>query len=521
MLAQYSGRKARQVPLIYVLVAATIVTVPFLFLQWSTAEYLPICRTKVQISEGTSSTSQISTLPTAPTLTPIFVSSLELPSEYSLSPDQEMCERMYGRGYFAHIEKHQHPYCERSSSSFLQCFSAPRLPLPWMSQWSSVTGDPFCIAQGVYFNNTGGNKQHFKAHCNTRPDTVEFAEYWGGSGVGGEFKAHWDLKTETPGCNKDQNNGEWLFVIKREESTNIWHNIMGLWQAMLTLDGMQAIRNPATGRPWMSKEDVASMRIVFDDDIPPQDLDDWWKILNGKAPVKVKDLEKGACYGNVLLPLPGSSSPFWAALVETVYHEPCQSSILIDVFRRRVFQHLGIKPRPLNILPEENLKITFVNRTRTRKLWNADALMEKVRTRYPKSRVNVTDFETLPLRDQVVLAAESDVFIGHYGAGLVHLLFLPPGAATVEITSSRSRKFRTITNMRGIVRFEADCLEEPEYKHIVEGTPIPPGWHSGMDDANWQKREYAYMVEDDFLGWVDAAVRSQRNRRYTAVPEFY
>ena len=344
---------------------------------------------------------------------------------------------------------------------------------------------------------------------------ADLAEYWGGSGVGGEFQAHWDFSRAAPGCSADSNNGEWLFVIKRESTPNIWHKLMNLWQAMVTLDAMQVARDPKTGRPWMTKEDVKSMRIIFDDDEPHEELDDWWRMLNGKEPTLANTLIPGTCYGNVVLPLAGSSSPFWAALLEKNQHEPCQESFLVDAFRRRVFRHLDIKPRAPGFEPNEHPTITFVNRTHNRKLYDAENLMAKVKARYPGSKVSVVDFAGLTLREQVALAVDTDVFIGHHGAGMMHLLFLPADAAVVEITSSRARKFRSITRLRGITHFEADCLEQPDYKHLVDGTPLPADWRTGMDDEHWQSREYAYLVEDDFMGWVDAAVRNQRNKRYS------
>jgi len=469
---------------------------------------------------------------------------LELPADYDLSPGREMCQRMFGRGYLEHIGHHQHPYCESTSSSFVQCFSAPRLPYPWQSQWTSEAGDPICIARGVSFDPNIEDKKYFRAHCDARdfgaeterrrlgldnstnpvdpstdlsgvPNLGELGEYWGGSGVGGEFRTHWDFGGAAPGCSADNNNGEWLLVIKRESTPNIWHKLMNLWQAMITLDAMQVARNPATGKPWMTKEDIASMRIVFDDEEPNEELDDWWRMLNGKEPVPASSLTPGACYGNVLLPLAGSSSPFWAALLEKVQHEPCQEPFLVDAFRRRVFRHLGIAPRPANFQPNEHPTVTFVNRTHNRKLYDADRLLRLVRARHPQSRVDAVDLAQLPLREQVALAADTDVFIGHHGAGMLHLLFLPADAAVVEVTSSRARKFRSISRLRGLAHFEADCLEEPEYAHATAGVPLPDGWRPGADDEHWQSREYAYLLEDDFLGLVDAAIRSQRNKRYS------
>jgi hypothetical protein len=346
------------------------------------------------------------------------------------------------------------------------------------------------------------------------PGLSKLAVYWGGSGAGGEFQAHWDFSTSNKECTKDVNNGQWLFVIKREDTPNIWHRLMDIWQAMITLDAMQVAINPATGAPWMTKDDVKSMQVVFDDDWPEEPLDDWWRMLNGKQPQRINSLTPGTCYGNVLVPLAGSSSPFWAALLEKVYHRPCRGSLLMDAFRRRVFRHLNITPRTPSALPNEHPVITFVNRTHNRKLWDSKHLMSRVLEQHPNSKVRAIDLAGLSLRDQVALATETDIFIGHHGAGMLHLLFLPPDAAVVEITSSRQRKFRSIAQLRGLTHFEADCLERESYEAAVKGVPLPQAWWPGMDDVHWQSHEYAYLIEEDFLGWVDAAVRNQRNRRY-------
>lgn len=531
----FTNSRRRPVFALYVLTAAIIVTTPVWYWHLSNKDSLP----------------WRSGLPDAFTRTPAWVPSpepVQFPSDYDRSSDQEMCNRMFGPGYFEHIQNHQHPYCESSSSSsYLHCFSAPRLPFPWASMWSHERGDPICIAKGVSFE--PGSEKHFKTHCNTRDFAAEFASlsppaegddtkpkrqpeptdpstdiegvpnladldvYWGGSGVGGEFQANWDFATPVPGCdnNTSSDGGGWLYVIRREDTPNFWHKLMGLWQAMITLDAMQVARNPATGKPWMTKQDVESMRIVYDDNLGTDPLDDWWKMLNGQEPGKISTLPAG-CYANVLIPLAGPSSPFWAALAENVYHEPCQEQFLVNAFRKRVFRHLYISPR--DAVPNIDPVITLVNRTHNRKLYDADNLMAKVRAKYPNSKVNVVDFAKLNLRQQVELAVNTDVFIGHYGAGMMHLFFLPPDAAVVEITSKSVRKFRSITRMRGIAHFEADCLEAPDYEHAVHGTPLPEGWQAGADDEHWQSREYAYLIEEDFLGWVDAAVRNQRNKRY-------
>ncbi|KLU90202.1 hypothetical protein MAPG_09166 [Magnaporthiopsis poae ATCC 64411] len=420
------------------------------------------------------------------------------PSDYDLSEDQAMCHKMFGPGYFKHIESHQHPYCGPSSSSFLQCFSAPRLPLPWKPMWSHERGDPICIAKGPFYDPT--SEKRFKAHCNARgfaeeeferispgdkikdealldaPNLSMLDSYWGDSGAGGEFNANWQFDEAAPRCSHQNNNGEWLYVIRREGTSNVWHRVMDMWQALITLDAMQVVRNSATGRLWMTR-DTSNPYASFS--------------TTPSAP----------------------TAPFWAALIENVYHEPCQEQFLINAFRARLPppRHIAAVPAlPAAPGPRYHVYKPHAQADPARRR----PLMDKVRHRYPNSKVNVADFATLNLREQIELAMATDVLFGHYGAGMTHLFFLPPDAALVELTSNKTRKFRSVTRMRGIAHFETEVLQGPEYEHLVHGKPIPAGWLPGMKDDKWQERKFAYLLEEEFLASVHAAVRNQRNRRY-------
>lgn len=51
----------------------------------------------------------------------------------------------------------------------------------------------------------------------------------------------------------------------------------------------------------------------------------------------------------------------------------------------------------------------------------------------PDAEIRTADFATLTLREQIRIAAESDVLVGVHGAGLTHVLWMRPGTKLVEI----------------------------------------------------------------------------------------
>ncbi|KAB5542365.1 hypothetical protein GE09DRAFT_239930 [Coniochaeta sp. 2T2.1] len=272
--------------------------------------------------------------------------------------------------------------------------------------------------------------------------------------------------------------------------------------------------NPSTGRPWLTPEEAAVVTVVFDDD-REEPMDHLWTIATGNKPIRMSSLEPGACIGNVIIPLAGSSSPFWTALLEDVYHETCRTQTLLNAWVRRVFDFLDVTPRSAKEI-HAHPTIIIVQRGHNRKFINLPSWVDTLQTRYPKSNITVIDFAKISFQDQLRVLQTTDVYVGHHGAAMAHSIFLPPESAVVEILPPvfPMRGFRSLARMRGLSHFGANCMWPEEWNKTVNGVPLPAGWMAPKDPVNWQTAEWTYMTDEEFVGIVDAAVRNQLNKKF-------
>lgn len=463
---------------------------------------------------------------------------LSIPPEYRFeSEDQRLCEQLYGASYLQYIATHQQRYCEPESPGALQCFTGPRHPAPWHSDWKS---DTLCVAQGVQFGTPnllpvdGEEGVRFVLQCQARnftseaqasetaaaklngvPELADMPTYWFDTGVGPTFRSwHFENRGDTAGCTRENANNQWILVARREHNTNIWHKMAEIWQARHTIDALQMSINPTTGLPWLTPEEAATVTVVFEDDrVEP--MDHLWTVATGNTPVRMSSLEPGTCFGNVIIPLAGSSSPFWTALLEAVYHETCRTGALLDTWVRRVLDFLDVTPRSATDV-HTYPTITIIDRAQTRKFIALDRWVDTLRSRYPQSNIGVYDFAATSLQEQLRIVQQTDVFVGHHGAGMAHTIFLSPEAAVVEILPPvfQTRGFRSLARMRGLSHFAANCMWPEEWNATANGVPLPEGWTAPKDAPNWQTAEWTYMTDDQFVGVVDAAVRNQMNKKY-------
>ena len=96
-----------------------------------------------------------------------------------------------------------------------------------------------------------------------------------------------------------------------------------------------------------------------------------------------------------------------------------------------------------------------VNHTQmNRQILNEDELLARLRT-FPEVVVTRRDFACWPPREQVAAIAATDVLVAMHGAALTHALYLPDGAAVVEIQPMFGtwRLFEHLAHMRGLGYF--------------------------------------------------------------------
>lgn len=350
-----------------------------------------------------------------------------------------------------------------------------------------------------------------------RDHPTDWGWYWGDTGVGASLKA-WDFKDHGPltGCTRENSSSEWIMLMRRDstDTHNLWHKLMEILQARHSLDALLIAINPATGAPWLSENDAASVQLVFDDD-REELLEPLWEIVTGKKPIHKSALQ-ASCFGNIILPLPGCGSPFWSGLLDPGYHESCPSQTLLTTYTNRIFDFYGIKPRSVKAI-HKHPTITIVDRTTNRKFISLPLWTEILRERYPHSTIQTVDFAGITIEEQLRLAQSTDILVGHHGAAMSHVIFMAPGATAVEILPAyfEQHGFRAIAAMRGVQYIAGRGMHKEEYEQVVEGKPLPQNWppSTPQDFNHWQTQEWIYITENDFLDLIDAAVKTQMNRQ--------
>jgi protein O-GlcNAc transferase len=444
---------------------------------------------------------------------------LHLPYDYTKVPlNDQICEDTFGTSYLTKLALRQEPYCDSGSPSRLQCFRTNRTDKLWVS-------DSLCIAQGVELNRTRENI--LSLQCDLRNFTEEalagndrvkgiqniadMHSYWFGTGVH-DTLYQWQIQKDAKSqCSKQSANNKWFLLARRETNVNIFHKLAELWQATMTMDVVRMAIDPFSELQYLTAEDDVSVEVVFEDD-REEPLDDWWTVVTGNKPLRLSQLGSG-CYGNVIIPLAGSSSPFWTLLGQDINDQICANTVLINTFVRRLFRHLGIESRRHTV---RHPVITIIDRQSTRKLFKIEEYVENLRHKYPGLTINLVDFAAISLHEQVVLVQNTDILVGHHGAGMAHTLFLPDQSSVVEIfpPTFKTAGFGQFSKMRGLTYFALNSMWVGDWEKETNTSSAvdPPPW----DEGAWQSQEWVYLREKDFHAYIEAALRSQY---FTGVPQ--
>lgn len=453
---------------------------------------------------------------------------LDAPADYHISTaddESESCKKLHSHRYLQHLADHHIPYCEDGSQSSLECFT-------------TTNSDVACVARGVSYHKSPPKEgKHWSMNCQLRNLTAEiandpskkeqlqlfrnvdkFKKYFYDTGVVTQLR-RWNISLEENdggrSCNTQKNDKKYTMFVRREKNNNIWHKLLELWQAKITLDILQMTDyGSSSGEPYLPAASRNAVQVVFeDDDVGP--VDGLWGMVTGSEPVRLSTLND-TCLGDVILPLVGTTSPFWIGVWE---YMDCRSTYLVDPFIREVFAHLGMTYHDRTT---EDTVVTIINRTTTRQIYNIDSYAAKLSTTFPKATIQIIDFATITLREQLDIISHTDVLIGAMGAGLTHMFFLPSQSTVVEILAPGAAYtgFRNLAKMRKLPYFVAHGQSEKEWnkaheKRIGGDGGAARSTSSGLrtkERRHWQNDKYLYLSEEQFVALAGAAINAQLNR---------
>ncbi|EON64422.1 hypothetical protein W97_03653 [Coniosporium apollinis CBS 100218] len=455
-----------------------------------------------------------------PTVTP---GSLRLPAEYYVeSKDDPRCEDTYGLNYLYSLQRSGQQYCKAASStSTLNCFH---------TNITTDHTDSFCIASSVSIDphaehNPFGLDCHLRnfaaeaAASNSEPVTPDFQTFPDYMFETGPHRIFDDwfknithpLRDETDAtrsacAGKKSATDGYTILIKRDGGGHLWHSQMEIFSLLLTLDVLRSTTR-STSTPYFTSADIANAQVVLLDSHPDGPFFDLWRLFAKKPVLRLKEWQaqlaakstagEPLCLNNVLLPLPGASNPMWQG--DWTPHD-CTHSALLSTYVERLKTHYNI-PSPSARDPKAPITVTFIDRRKTRKLHNQDAMLKALQRRFPAPdfHIQAVDLAHMSFREQTEIMARTDVLAAVHGAGLTHAVFLPPEASVVEMLPPAfgHKGFRNLAKLRGLRYFSVHMDE----KEQVEG------W-----DGNWQAAEELVVGEEVFERVMEVAVGSVLQR---------
>lgn len=431
---------------------------------------------------------------------------LPAPSDYQGALGQkEYCQQRYSTKYLEALRNGEVSYCTPASPSQLTCFHTPS----GFHEDGHI--DSFCIGQGSVYDAT---TNRFALGCLPKPDVAvpiaKLHTYWYRTGPRYLLHSYFStVNTESPAWrpeNEFPSQRTFSILVKREGANNVFHVLHEIMSLTYSMDVLRMSRDPQTGKPRFSQEDIANTQIVIMDNLEDGGFLDLWRLVSDRPIKRLSELvsEDPQWLNNnentLILPLAGGANPAWHQ--EQDDHD-CINE-LREVFSRRVLDFYqiphGQSRDRLTQEVEDNggpLVLTFVNRTSTRQLNNADMLLDDLRARfYPNDvRVQSVDFAAIPLREQIEVARGTDILVGVHGAGLTHALFMKPHRGAVVEIFPATLEFNAL---------RAIALERGLAYHSTHDTA-----REGVRD--WQE-ERLDVDETVFRGLVDAAVDSLVNR---------
>jgi len=241
-----------------------------------------------------------------------------------------------------------------------------------------------------------------------------------------------------------------LITRERGEHVNMYHATSDFFNAYLMVQ--------------IFNLDLDRTQVVLLDNHSPGPLDEFLKIFSPKTDIlRASRLADTTTWERAIFSPPGYSNIFLSQVTEHC-GGCCEKIQVVEDFANFVLGGFGI---PQRVRKEGATQVLLITRRSYRKegvdhsfigrqFSNEDELVSSLQS-IEGTQVTVIDFAGVPLRTQLVTVAKADIVVGMHGAGLTHVLWLPPWGALVELfpkTSGKWHCFRHIALWRGL-RYES------------------------------------------------------------------
>ncbi|KAL2850712.1 hypothetical protein BJY01DRAFT_125539 [Aspergillus pseudoustus] len=425
----------------------------------------------------------------------------DLPPEYTeVTEPPPFCADRFGVSYLRQLRDSATEYCTPESPSGLTCFH---------SKTTTSRVDTFCLARGALFDQVD---KSFTLGCSLRdlsgqsvPRYREFTNYWYDTGPGRVLEEAVRINENNSSLVVPGTVPNYTLLVKREGSNNIWHSLMEIFSMTLSLDVLRMAKHPSEPTtPLFATADIENTQVLVLDDIADGPYVDLWTLFAPKPLLRMNDPALpplNTSFENLIIPLSGGGNTLWQGDWEI---HTCDDSPLLQTFSRRVLNHFHLDPDP----PREQLPeivITFINRTTTRHLINAEEYFAHLESELPHIRIQSIDFAAISFAEQLAVAQQTDVLVGVHGAGLTHGIFLPAHSAMVEILppSLNHKGFRNVAALLGHSYFSVHASQSvPQPAPEGQDTSKKPDWH----------QEDVFLEKDIFMELMNVAIKSLYNR---------
>ncbi|XP_045210370.2 uncharacterized protein LOC123561823 [Mercenaria mercenaria] len=224
--------------------------------------------------------------------------------------------------------------------------------------------------------------------------------------------------------------------------------------------------------------DPKQVTILFMDDRPPSLLEDLWFILFGKI-ARYQFMPRENVYKTLVWNIFGYDSPLNTQTLPTLPYLTEFRDFMFNSYDIRPVENLNCKRLNIIIIYRRDF-ISHPERTNAlvyRKFYNNSELLAEVRIAFRGHHVRGMFLEYFSMKEQLKVMTETDILVGMHGAGMTHILFLPPHAGFFEIFPKYvdfHDRYKALARWKGI-RYIAWKNTDPKNEFPDFKTRIPSG----------------------------------------------